>query len=285
MSGERRHGGADQLDLFDEALKQARRHGAPGDGGTGAGTRVEPQALAASDRQPALTQDLMERVASAANLNQAGKRVTANHGASGVDGMTIDGLPPGLADHKDTAVAHGAAGHRAQERRAHEATGAADHQAQPGHRPGTHDRRAQPLRVGLGELLAIHRRPLPAAPPGQLVAAAAAPRSSQAAQGRRGHRPIPAPPRHLGSAGPAGGLVRHGLVAQGRQPSGRRRHVHHVASRSRLDGVGREVRCVAPPTATAVYGPVCSVVWQGRSREAPRYPDWAIGLDPCNLVL
>ncbi len=105
MSVERRHGGAYQLDLFDEALKEALRHGAPGDGGTGAGTQVEPQALAASDRQRALTQDLMERVASAANLNQAWKRVKANHGASGVDGMTIDGLLPWLADHKDTVVA------------------------------------------------------------------------------------------------------------------------------------------------------------------------------------
>ncbi len=105
MSVERRQGGAYQLDLFDEALKEALRHGAPGDGGTGAGTRVEPQALTASDRQRALTQDLMERVADAANLNQAWKRVKANHGASGVDGMTIDGLLPWLAEHKDTLVA------------------------------------------------------------------------------------------------------------------------------------------------------------------------------------
>ena len=25
---------------------------------------------------------------------------------------------------------------------------------------------------------------------------------------------------------------------------------------------------------TAVYGPVCTVVWEGRSREAPPYPDF-----------
>jgi hypothetical protein len=38
---------------------------------------------------------------------------------------------------------------------------------------------------------------------------------------------------------------------------------------------------VAPPAGTgvrsihrtAVYGPVCTVVWEGRSREAPPYPD------------
>ena len=27
---------------------------------------------------------------------------------------------------------------------------------------------------------------------------------------------------------------------------------------------------------TAVYGPVCTVVWEGRSREAPPYPDWDV---------
>jgi hypothetical protein len=27
---------------------------------------------------------------------------------------------------------------------------------------------------------------------------------------------------------------------------------------------------------TAVYGPVCTVVWEGRSREAPHYPDWLV---------
>ncbi len=82
MSVERRQGGADQMDLFDEALKEALRHGGPGDGGTGAGAQVEPQAFTASDRQRALTQDLMERVASAANLNQAWKRVKASSTAS-----------------------------------------------------------------------------------------------------------------------------------------------------------------------------------------------------------
>ena len=31
---------------------------------------------------------------------------------------------------------------------------------------------------------------------------------------------------------------------------------------------------------TAVYGPVCTVVWEGRSREAPPYPDLSCLL-PC----
>ena len=104
MSAERQQGRDDQLDLFDEALLKALRHGALGDGGTGAGACAEPQALAALERQRALTQDLMERVASSANLNHAYKRVKANKGAPGVDGMTVNDLRPWLADHKDTLV-------------------------------------------------------------------------------------------------------------------------------------------------------------------------------------
>lgn len=105
MSVERQQGGAYQGDLFDEALLKALRHGTPGDGGTGTGVCGEPQALAALDQQRALTQGLMERVAVSANLNQAYKRVKANKGAPGVDGMTVQDLRPWLADHKDMLVA------------------------------------------------------------------------------------------------------------------------------------------------------------------------------------
>ena len=105
MSVERQQGRAYQLDLFDEALLKALRHGAPGDGGTGAGAFAEPQALAVLGQQRALTQDQMERVASAANLSHAYKRVKANKGAPGVDGMTVNDLGPWLADHKDMLVA------------------------------------------------------------------------------------------------------------------------------------------------------------------------------------
>jgi RNA-directed DNA polymerase len=105
MSVERQQGRAYQSDLFDEALLKALRHGATGDGGTGPGACAERQALAAMDRQRALTQDLMERVASSANLNQAYKRVKANKGAPGTDGMTVQDLRPWLADNKDKLVA------------------------------------------------------------------------------------------------------------------------------------------------------------------------------------
>jgi RNA-directed DNA polymerase len=105
MGVERQQGGGYQLDLFDEALRKALRHEATGDGGTGAGADEEPQALTALERQRALTQGLMERVVSSANLNQAYKRVKANKGAPGADGMTVQDLRPWLADHKDGLVA------------------------------------------------------------------------------------------------------------------------------------------------------------------------------------
>jgi RNA-directed DNA polymerase len=93
-----------QADLFDEALLKAIRPGGRGDGGTGAGPHEERQASAAFARQRALTTHLMERVAASANLNQAYKRVKANKGAAGVDGMTVGDLRPWLADHKDALV-------------------------------------------------------------------------------------------------------------------------------------------------------------------------------------
>jgi RNA-directed DNA polymerase len=105
MSVEQQQSRDYQRDLFDEALLKALRHGAPGDGGTGTGTREERQALTALAQQRALTQDLMERVVASANLNHAYKRVKANRGAPGVDGMTVNDLRLWLAGNKDALVA------------------------------------------------------------------------------------------------------------------------------------------------------------------------------------
>ena len=88
MDVKRQQGRLDQLDLF-EARKAGLGHGATGDGGTGSGACVEPQASAAWVQQRALTTALMEEIASSANLNQAYKRVRANKGAAGVDGMSV----------------------------------------------------------------------------------------------------------------------------------------------------------------------------------------------------
>ena len=95
----------DQMDLFDEALKASLRHGVTGEGGTGAGTCAERQAATAWDQNRALTQHLMEKVASSANLNQAYKRVKANRGAPGVDGMTVADLLPWIADNRERLIA------------------------------------------------------------------------------------------------------------------------------------------------------------------------------------
>ena len=105
MSAERQHGGDYQLDLFDEALLKALRHGAPGDGGTGAGACAERQTLTALARRRALRQGLMERVVSSAKLNQAYKQVKANKGAPGVDGMSVNDLRSWLACNNEALVA------------------------------------------------------------------------------------------------------------------------------------------------------------------------------------
>ena len=45
--------------------------------------------------------DLLEKVLSRDNLNKAYKRVKANKGASGVDGMTVDEALPWLKEHRE----------------------------------------------------------------------------------------------------------------------------------------------------------------------------------------
>lgn len=37
---------------------------------------------------------------------------------------------------------------------------------------------------------------------------------------------------------------------------------------------GRKTNRLCLIWRTAVYGPVCTVVWEGRSRKTPPYPDW-----------
>ncbi len=59
----------------------------------------------ASDRGRALTQYLMEQVCAPSNLNRAYKRVKANKGSAGVDGMTVRELGDWLGTHKDVLIA------------------------------------------------------------------------------------------------------------------------------------------------------------------------------------
>jgi RNA-directed DNA polymerase len=105
MRVKRQQGGADQGDLFDEALRAALCHDVNREGGTGPAANEEPQARTAWDQERALTQHLMEAVSGAANLNRAYKRVKANGGAPGVDGMTVAALRDWIATNRERLIA------------------------------------------------------------------------------------------------------------------------------------------------------------------------------------
>ena len=104
MGAERQQGRAYQLDLFDRPT-DAVCLGEGGDGGTGPGAHEESQTSAASERKRALTGALMERVCGRENMNGAYKKVKANKGAAGVDGMTVHALRDWLAEHKEGLIA------------------------------------------------------------------------------------------------------------------------------------------------------------------------------------
>ena len=104
MGAERQQGRFCQLNLFEEQGED-RRPGAGGEGGTGAAVCEESQTPTASERKRALTGQLMERVVERENLNRAYKRVKANKGAPGVDGMTVGALRGWLAEHKEDLIA------------------------------------------------------------------------------------------------------------------------------------------------------------------------------------
>ena len=104
MGVERQQGTWYQLSLF-EGRGDCVRHGASGEGGTGSAACEESQAFAASERERALASDLMERICEGKNLNRAYKRVKANKGAPGADGMTVGELYGWLAEHKDELIA------------------------------------------------------------------------------------------------------------------------------------------------------------------------------------
>src|SRR5262245_62376683 len=104
MGVERQQGRPYQRLLFPE-FEEGLRHGDSGEGDTGPGTHEEQQAPTALDPARALTEQLMEEVCQRDNLNQAYRRVKANQGAPGVDGMTIDELANWYAAHKQEFLA------------------------------------------------------------------------------------------------------------------------------------------------------------------------------------
>ena len=89
-----------------ESRKKIRSHGA-----TGSKAELESSAheegrvaFPAWDKERALTMQIMERVCERTNLNQAYKRVKANAGAPGSDGMTVDELASWTHTHKEELI-------------------------------------------------------------------------------------------------------------------------------------------------------------------------------------
>jgi RNA-directed DNA polymerase len=100
MDVEQQQGTWKQKSLF-EWRERSVRHDGSGEGGTGSATSEEWQASTAWNRERALTSDLMERICERGNLNRAYKRVKANKGAPGVDGMTVEVMYEWLTEHKE----------------------------------------------------------------------------------------------------------------------------------------------------------------------------------------
>ncbi|MEX2430838.1 MAG: group II intron reverse transcriptase/maturase, partial [Dehalococcoidia bacterium] len=95
-------GSSYQMDLFGP-MGEVRRRGRRGDG-IALEPRPEQQASAASEKQRPLAYALMERVCDPTNLNKAYKRVKANKGAPGIDGMRTTDLRAWLKGHKEELV-------------------------------------------------------------------------------------------------------------------------------------------------------------------------------------
>jgi RNA-directed DNA polymerase len=104
MDVEQQQGTWIQLNLFERG-EDSVRPGASGEGGTRAAALEEWQASTALNRERALTSDLMERICERGNLNRAYKRVKANKGAPGIDGMTVEELYGWLREHKEGLIA------------------------------------------------------------------------------------------------------------------------------------------------------------------------------------
>jgi RNA-directed DNA polymerase len=103
MGVERQQGMGEQLYLWAELAPV--RPGTSGKGGTRASVCEEPQASTALHQKRALASNLMEAVCERENLIQAYKRVKANRGSPGVDGMTVHDLGAWLAEHKEALIA------------------------------------------------------------------------------------------------------------------------------------------------------------------------------------
>jgi len=93
----------EQLELF-EQVGSVIRPVTFGEDAIGSEVSEERQAITAVEQQRALTQQLMERIVAPSNLNAAYRRVKANKGSAGVDGMSVDDLRDWLAGHKEQLI-------------------------------------------------------------------------------------------------------------------------------------------------------------------------------------
>jgi RNA-directed DNA polymerase len=104
MDVERQQGGFYQAFLFEE-WQEKLCHDQGGEARSLSARHEEPQAPTALDPARALTVNLMEEVTDRDNLNRAYRRVVANKGAAGVDGLTVGDLKTWIAAHKDEFIA------------------------------------------------------------------------------------------------------------------------------------------------------------------------------------
>ena len=105
MGAERQQIGDDQLWLFEDSTLASPRPGVGGEGGTGPAACEASQATTALGPARALTEHLMEEVCRRENLNRAYRRVRANKGVPGADGMTVRELGVWLKEHKEPLMA------------------------------------------------------------------------------------------------------------------------------------------------------------------------------------
>jgi RNA-directed DNA polymerase len=104
MGVERQQGGFYQAFLFEE-WEEKPRHDQGGEARSLSVRHEEPQTATALDPARALTVNLMEEVTDRDNLNRAYRRVVANKGTAGVDGLTVGELKTWIAAHKDAFIA------------------------------------------------------------------------------------------------------------------------------------------------------------------------------------
>ena len=97
----RQQGKSYQMTFDFEGCAGPLRHDQGGEDGIQPARFEESQTSTASDPARALTNRLMEEVCQAENLNRAYRRVKANKGSAGVDGMTIAQLRSWIAGHRD----------------------------------------------------------------------------------------------------------------------------------------------------------------------------------------